>query len=82
MNRVTEVRLWGRSIGAVSLADGDDVVRFEYDPAFIGSGIEIAPLMMPLASRVYHFPELSRQTFTVCRVCVAVFPCRYSLAMR
>ncbi len=63
MNRVTEVRLWGRSIGAVSLADGDDVVRFEYDPAFIGSGIEIAPLMMPLASRVYHFPELSRQTF-------------------
>ncbi|MCF6257900.1 MAG: type II toxin-antitoxin system HipA family toxin [Gammaproteobacteria bacterium] len=63
MNRVTEVRLWGRSIGAVSLADGDDVASFEYDPAFIGSGIEIAPLMMPLASRVYRFPELSRQTF-------------------
>jgi len=63
MNRVTEVRLWGRSIGAVSLADGDDVASFEYDPTFIGSGIEIAPLMMPLASRVYRFPELSRQTF-------------------
>jgi len=63
MSRVTEVRLWGRSIGAVSLADGDDVASFEYDPAFIGSGIEIAPLMMPLASRVYRFPELSWQTF-------------------
>ena len=63
MSRVIEVRLWGRSIGAVSLADGDEVARFEYDPAFLGSGIEIAPLMMPLASRVYRFPELSRQTF-------------------
>ncbi len=63
MSRVTEVRLWGRSIGAVSLADGDEVASFEYDPAFIGSGIEIAPLMMPLASRVYRFSELSRQTF-------------------
>jgi len=63
MSRVIEVRLWGRSIGAVSLADGDEVARFEYDPAFIGSGIEIAPLMMPLARRVYRFPELSRQTF-------------------
>jgi len=63
MSRVTEVRLWGRSIGAVSLVDGDEVASFEYDPAFIRSGIEIAPLMMPLASRVYRFPELSRQTF-------------------
>ncbi|NOX92285.1 MAG: type II toxin-antitoxin system HipA family toxin [Gammaproteobacteria bacterium] len=63
MSRVTEVRLWGRSIGAISLTEGDEVATFEYDPAFIGSGIEIAPLMMPLASRVYRFPELSRQTF-------------------
>jgi len=63
MSHVTEVRLWGRSIGAVSLADGDDVATFEYDPAFVGSGIEIAPLMMPLASRVYRFPGLARQTF-------------------
>jgi len=63
MSRVTEVRLWGRSIGAVSLADGDEVASFEYDPAFIGSGIEIAPLKIPLAKRVYRFPELSRHTF-------------------
>lgn len=63
MNRVTEVRLWGRTIGAVSLANDDGVASFEYDPAFIGSGIEIAPLTLPLANRVYRFPELSRQTF-------------------
>ncbi|MHB8811095.1 MAG: type II toxin-antitoxin system HipA family toxin [Desulfobulbaceae bacterium] len=63
MTTVAEVRLWGRTIGAVSLADGEEIALFEYDPAFAGSGIEIAPLMMPLADRVYSFPELSRRTF-------------------
>lgn len=63
MSTVAEVRLWGRTIGAVSLADGADIAAFEYDPAFAGSGIEISPLMMPLAGRVYTFPALSRQTF-------------------
>lgn len=55
--------MWGRTIGAVSLADDADIAAFEYDPAFAGSGIEISPLMMPLSSRVYTFPELSKQTF-------------------
>ncbi|GMQ83995.1 MAG: type II toxin-antitoxin system HipA family toxin [Gammaproteobacteria bacterium] len=63
MSTVAEVRLWGRTIGAVSLGDDDDVAAFEYDPAFAGSGIEISPITMPLSSRVYTFPELSRKTF-------------------
>lgn len=63
MSTVAEVRLWGRTIGAVALADGADVTTFEYDPAFVRSGIEIAPLTMPLANRVYSFPALARQTF-------------------
>ncbi len=60
---VAEVRLWGRTIGAVSLDDGADIAAFEYDPAFSESGIEIAPIMMPLSNRVYSFPELSQKTF-------------------
>ncbi|HIE65401.1 MAG: type II toxin-antitoxin system HipA family toxin [Nitrospira sp.] len=63
MNTVAEVRLWGRSIGAVSLDDEDEVAAFEYDPAFAKSGIEISPLMMLLSSRVFTFPELSRKTY-------------------
>lgn len=63
MSSVAEVRLWGRTIGAVSLGDGDEVTAFEYDAAFATSGIEIAPLSMPLSRRVYSFPELSRKTF-------------------
>ena len=63
MTDVTEVRLWGRTIGAVSLEQGSEVAAFEYDAGFAASGIEIAPLMMPLSSRVYRFPELSSKTF-------------------
>lgn len=63
MSTVAEVRLWGRTIGAVSLGNDDEVAAFEYDPDFARSGIEIAPLMMPLSNRVHTFPELSRKTF-------------------
>ena len=63
MSTVSEVRLWGRTIGAVALEEGREVAAFEYDPAFAGSGIEIAPLTMPLSDQVYTFPELSRMTY-------------------
>jgi len=57
------VRLWGRTIGAVSLGDGADVAAFEFDPQFAASGIEVSPLVMPLSNRVYSFPELARNTY-------------------
>ncbi|MCP5277526.1 MAG: type II toxin-antitoxin system HipA family toxin [Thiobacillus sp.] len=63
MSTLAEVRLWGRTIGAVSLLDGEEVARFEYDAAFAQSGIQVAPLVMPLSQRVYRFPALARPTF-------------------
>jgi serine/threonine-protein kinase HipA len=63
MSTIAEVRLWGRTIGAVALETGNDVAAFEYDPAFAQSGIEISPLTMPLSRRVYTFPGLSRTTY-------------------
>ncbi len=63
MSTVSEVKLWGRTIGAVALEEGREAADFEYDPAFVGSGIEIAPLTMPLADTVYSFPGLSTMTF-------------------
>jgi serine/threonine-protein kinase HipA len=63
VSAVARVKLWGRTIGAVALEEGADVAFFEYDPAFVRSGIEVAPLTMPLASRVYAFPALGRETF-------------------
>ncbi|MDN5864596.1 MAG: HipA domain-containing protein [Gammaproteobacteria bacterium] len=63
MSIVAEVRLWGRTIGAVSLDEGSDVANFEYTPEFAESGIEVAPLTMPLSRRVHAFPALSRASF-------------------
>jgi serine/threonine-protein kinase HipA len=63
VSTVAEVRLWGRTIGAVALDEGAEVASFEYDPAFARSGVEIAPLTMPLARRVYSFPALGRGAF-------------------
>ena len=56
-----EVYLWGTRIGVVVFDDG--IGRFEYDKRFLSSGIEVSPLVMPLSSQVYSFPELSRISF-------------------
>lgn len=60
---VAAVELWGTRIGAVALTDSTGVAAFEYEPAFLASGIQLAPLTMPLEERVYSFPELPRRTF-------------------
>ena len=60
---IAKVRLWGRTIGAVSLDEGRDVAAFQYDAEFARSGIELAPLTMPLSDRVYGFSTLPQNTF-------------------
>src|SRR5256886_2653866 len=63
MAAVAEVRLWGRSIGAVSLEDGARIAAFQYDPAFVASGIQLSPVVMPLSAQVYQFPSLPEVSF-------------------
>ena len=60
-----EVRLWGRSVGAVALDPRLGFHAFEYDPGFIKRGVEIAPLTMPLsqAGEPFVFTNLPTQTF-------------------
>ena len=60
---IAEIQLWGRTIGAVTWDARKDIAAFEYDRAFLQSGFEIAPLMMPLSDKVYRFPALPRETF-------------------
>lgn len=57
------VILWGRDIGAVSWLDDREVAVFQYVPEFVDSGIEVAPLMMPLRETPYEFPALPRDAF-------------------
>ena len=60
---LAEVGLWGRTIGAVSQRPDVGYASFQYDPNFARSGIEIAPLTMPLARHPYAFPQLTRRSF-------------------
>ena len=60
MSRHTaEIFLWGSRIGIVTQDESELCASFEYDRDFIGSGIELSPLMMPLSTRVYRFPQLA-----------------------
>ncbi len=63
--RVTDanVMLWGRRIGAVSWDESRALGVFQYDPDFVGAGIEVAPLTMPARETPYEFPALNRDTF-------------------
>lgn len=63
MTYSAEVKLWGTTIGAVSLDGAQKTAAFEYDRAFVQSRIEPSPIMMPLKAGVYRFPELSYQSF-------------------
>ena len=60
---VAEVRMWGSRVGAVRWDPDQAVASYEYDPTFLTSGIELAPLVMPLGPGVWSFPQLSRATF-------------------
>lgn len=58
------VRLWGTTIGYVSMTEQERFARFEYDPDFVDLGIELAPLVMPLKARhIYQFTELHPRSF-------------------
>jgi len=60
---LAEVRLWGERVGAVSLAQGEETATFQYDPAFVAHGYEVAPIEMPRREAPYSFPALARESF-------------------
>jgi serine/threonine-protein kinase HipA len=60
---VAAVTLWGSRIGAVSIDPGGRYATFQYDPAFARSGIQIAPIRMPLRIEPYRFPGLPQDAF-------------------
>lgn len=57
------VRLWGRRVGGISWDSSRAIGVFQYDPDFCSSGIQVAPLTMPLDEDPYDFLALNRETF-------------------
>jgi len=58
-----DITLWGTPIGSVAWDTDRQMALFEYAPDFLDSGIQLAPLTMPLRETVYSFPELARESF-------------------
>lgn len=62
---VIEVRIWGQRVGAVAPDPRLGCYVFAYDPAWRHSGIELAPLTMPLADTqtTFAFPNLAEPSY-------------------
>jgi serine/threonine-protein kinase HipA len=60
---IAEIHLYETLIGAVAWDDAREIGVFEYDPAFLRSGIEVSPITLPLRAGRFSFPELPRETF-------------------
>lgn len=61
-NNIVRVKMWGTTIGYLRQEE-NGIVGFQYDEDFIGSGIEVSPIKMPLSHRTYSFPTLAEETF-------------------
>ena len=65
---IAEVHLWDQLVGAVAWQDDRGYAVFEYDPAFLRRGLDIAPIHMSLDAAqsgdgLFAFPELARRTY-------------------
>ncbi len=58
-----QVNYQGQAVGAASFDQQRGQGFFEYLPEFLTSGIELAPLTMPLTEQIYSFPGLNPATF-------------------
>ena len=61
--RRINVSLWGERVGTIIPSNVRDYYAFKYEKKFLKSGIEIAPLMMPLAALPYQFTALPRNEY-------------------
>lgn len=58
-----KVKLWGSTIGYLHMQESG-LIGFQYDRNFLESGIEVAPLTMPLSELTYSFPVLPEATYS------------------
>ncbi len=60
---LVEVFAWGSRVGAVTAIGQRNAYTFQYDPAWVRAGIDLAPILMPRRRAPYTFPGLSETTF-------------------
>jgi serine/threonine-protein kinase HipA len=62
---LVEVRCWDATVGAIARDPGSGFYAFEYDPAWLELGIQLAPTTMPVGrpQRIYLFANLPTETY-------------------
>ncbi len=62
---ILQVSLWGKLAGDLLFDESQNQIYFRYNKEFLNSGLDIAPILMPLSGRtnIYSFPTLNRETF-------------------
>ncbi|MDO8963264.1 MAG: HipA N-terminal domain-containing protein, partial [Coriobacteriia bacterium] len=60
---VSRVRYGDLDVGAISFDTETGLGSFEYEPRFVRTGIELAPLKMALSPGIYSFPEADPAAF-------------------
>lgn len=63
VTEVISVHFYEHEVGAASFDSSTGIGYFEYAPKFLASGLELAPLTMPLSPRIYSFAGLNTETF-------------------
>lgn len=60
--QTAEVKIWGTLVGAVAWDAATGYSTFEYGPKFRQSGLDLAPLKMPVSDNrnIFSFPELRK----------------------
>ena len=60
-----EVRIWDRRVGAVALDPSSGYYAFQYTPAFLRTGLDLAPIAMPIAraAEPFVFVDLPEATY-------------------
>lgn len=57
-----EIKIWGKSVGAVRWDESQQLGYFEYNSKFIQNGWDLSPIKMPIShgAQIYSFPELRK----------------------
>ncbi|MBU0474807.1 MAG: type II toxin-antitoxin system HipA family toxin [Bacteroidetes bacterium] len=68
MIKVAKVKIWNNVVGAIAWNENTETATFEYDKSFLKSGLNIAPLTMPLekaigSKNLFSFPALNKETY-------------------
>ncbi|MEQ9187063.1 MAG: HipA N-terminal domain-containing protein [Cryomorphaceae bacterium] len=61
------ISIWGQRVGAVAWNEHDGTAAFEYDPGFLQTGLELAPITMP-AGHGHRFRFVEHRNSTKIKV--------------